>query len=82
MKRRILWVAIVAIGATTTITSCKKDYSCKCQKTYTKSGGSVTVDDNIYTYKDTRVKAEKRCSDNEGQGSDLGGDYTRDCEIQ
>lgn len=82
MKRRILLVAIVALGATTTMVSCKKDYSCKCQKTYTKSSGSVTLDDGIYTYKDTRVKAEKRCNDQEGQGNDIGGDYTRDCEIQ
>jgi hypothetical protein len=82
MKRRILLAVVFAIATSTTMVSCKKDYTCKCQKTYTKSGGSVTVDDNIYTYKDTRTKAEKRCSDNEGQGNDLGGDYTRDCEIQ
>lgn len=82
MKRRILLVAVVALGATTTMVSCKKEYSCQCKKTYTKNGGSVTIDDNVYTYKDTRVKAEKRCNDNEGQGSDIGGDFTRDCEIK
>lgn len=82
MKRRILLIAVVALGATTTMVSCKKDYSCKCQKTYTKNGGSVTLDDGVYTYKDTRVKAEKRCNDQEGQGSDIGGEYTRDCEIK
>lgn len=42
----------------------------------------MIVDDNVYTYKDSRVKAEKRCNDNEGQDSDLGGEFTRDCEIQ
>ncbi|HET6226215.1 MAG TPA: hypothetical protein VFF27_08050 [Bacteroidia bacterium] len=82
MKRRNLLVAVLALGLTTTMVSCKKDYTCKCTKTYTKNGGSVTVDDNIYTYKDSRVKAEKRCNDNEGQGNDLGGDFTRDCDIQ
>lgn len=82
MKRRILLVVVVVLGATATMTSCKKDYQCKCQKTYTKNGGTVIVDDNVYTYKDSRVKAEKRCNDNEGQDSDLGGEFTRDCEIQ
>jgi hypothetical protein len=82
MKRRVLIAVVLALGATTTMVSCKKDYTCKCSKTYTKSGGSVTLDDGIYTYKDTRVKAEKRCSDQESQGNDIGGDYTRDCEIQ
>ncbi|HRG51229.1 MAG TPA: hypothetical protein PLL00_00215 [Bacteroidia bacterium] len=82
MKRRILWVAIVAIGATTTVTSCKKEYTCTCDRTYTKSTSSGTVRDGVYTYKDSRVKAEKRCNDNETQGSDILGEYTIDCEIQ
>jgi hypothetical protein len=82
MKRRILLAVVVALGATTTMVSCKKDYTCACSKTYTKSGGSATIDDGVYTYKDSRVKAEKRCNDQEGQGSDLGGEYTRDCQIK
>jgi hypothetical protein len=82
MKRRILLGAVIALGAITTMTSCKKDYNCKCSKTYTKSGGSVTVDDGVYTYKDSRVKAEQKCDDLESTGNDIGGDYTRNCDIQ
>jgi hypothetical protein len=82
MKRRILLVAVIALGAMTTMVSCKKDYQCKCDRTYTKPNGSGTVEDGIYTYKDSRVKAEKRCNDNERQGSDILGDYTVDCEIK
>jgi hypothetical protein len=82
MKRRILLGVVIALGATTTMVSCKKDYTCKCQKTHTGSSGSTTEDSGVYTYKDSRVKAEKRCNDNEGQGSDIFGSYTIDCEIQ
>jgi hypothetical protein len=82
MKRTILLGVVIALGATTTMVSCKKDYTCKCQKTYTGNNGSATIDDGVYTYKDSRVRAEKRCNDQEGQKSDIGGTYTRDCEIQ
>ena len=64
------------------ISSCKKDYSCHCYKTYTRSDGSVTTDpDGIYTFKDSKPRAAERCNQQEGSGSDLGGSYTRDCEI-
>jgi hypothetical protein len=79
MKKLIILVSVLTIGA---FTSCKKDYICKCQKTYTGTNGSVTVNDGQYTYKDTQPRAIDRCNANETTGSDLGGDYTRDCDIQ
>ncbi len=82
MKRKVLLGVVIALGAITTMTSCKKDYNCKCTKTYVKSGGSATIDDGVYNYKDTRVKAEQKCNDLEKTDSDLGGDFTRNCDIQ
>jgi len=80
MKKLIILAMALSIGGA--VTSCKKEYVCKCQKTYTKSNGSVTTNDGSYTYKDTQPRAIDRCNANESTGSDLGGDYTRDCEIQ
>lgn len=80
MKKLIILVAALGLGAT--MSSCKKDYVCKCTKTYTGSSTTVTQDDGQYTYKDTRPKADDRCNANEKTGSDLGGNYTRNCDIQ
>jgi hypothetical protein len=79
MKKLI--IAVMAIGALS-FASCKKEYSCKCQKIYTGSSGSVTQDDGVYTYKDTQARAESKCNDQEKTGSDLGGNYSRECAIQ
>ncbi|MBA2612065.1 MAG: hypothetical protein H0U95_08845 [Bacteroidetes bacterium] len=80
MKKMMILVA--ALGLTIATTSCKKDYVCKCTKTYTGTTSSTTSDDGQYTYKDTRPKADDRCNANEKTGSDLGGSYTRNCDIQ
>lgn len=82
MKKLIIAVAFLALGSTT-ITSCKKEYVCKCNKTYTHSNGtSETKPDGQYTFKDTSPRAADRCNQQEGTGSDvLQGDWTRDCEI-
>jgi hypothetical protein len=72
----------IALFLAMTSVACKKDYNCKCQKIYTGSSGSAVVDDGVYTYKDTKSRAEDRCQDQETTGSDIGGDYTRECEIQ
>ncbi len=79
--KKIIFVAAVAFGVTT-LFSCKKDYNCECQKIYTGSGGSATVNDGVYTYKDSRARAEDRCNAQETTGSDLGGDYSRECQIK
>lgn len=75
-------IAIVAIG-TIFFTSCKKEYVCNCKKIHTDSAGnSVTSNDGSYTFKDTQPRAEDKCNDLESTGSDLGGNYTRECSIQ
>ena len=65
-----------------TMMSCKQDYVCKCDKTYTYDDGSVTEDYAVYTYYDNRVRAEERCNDNTTSGSDLWGDYSINCSVQ
>jgi hypothetical protein len=62
--------------------ACKKDYRCECSKTRTGGTSTLTTDDGSYTFKDTRTRAESRCNDQEGSGSDAFGDYTRDCQIK
>ena len=81
MKKTIL-LAVVLIAAGTTMSSCKKDYVCKCSKTYTSGSGSTTNDYSKYTYKDTRKRAEDRCNANTSSGSDIFGDYSVNCQIQ
>lgn len=81
MKKLIILVA--ALGLSGAMTSCKKDYVCKCAKTYTRSNGSTeTTPDGQYTYKDSKARAADRCNTQETQGTDLSGSYTRDCDIQ
>lgn len=81
MKKLSVIAVVFALGASTMV-SCKKDYTCKCSKIYTTSSGSTTTDDGVYTYDDTRKRAEDKCNDQEKSGSDLGGNYTRECNIQ
>lgn len=74
-------VAVMVVLITTT--ACKKDYICSCQKTYTNSNGTtVTNADGNYTFTDSEVRASSRCQDLETSGSDLYGDYSRECEIK
>jgi hypothetical protein len=81
MKNIILMAsALLFIGGS--MTSCKKDYTCTCSKTYTSGSGSSTSAYSIYTYKDTRKRAEDRCNDNTKSGSDIYGDYAINCAIQ
>jgi len=64
-------------------TSCKKDYSCECKKIYTDADGSTSSSsDGTYTFKDSEARAATRCNDLESAGTDLGGEYTRECQIQ
>jgi hypothetical protein len=82
MKRNaVLLVALV--GLSLSWSSCKKDYVCNCQKIFTQSGTTTTEDDGMYTYKDTRPRAEDKCNDQESTGTDIvKGDYTRECQIK
>lgn len=80
MKKIILTAVVFSA---TLFTSCKKEYVCDCKKIYTGSSTSTTVDDGSYTFKDSRTRAETRCNEQEGTGSDFfGGDYTRECQIK
>lgn len=80
MKRTLVIgaLALFSIG----FTSCKKDYYCDCQKIYTGSGGSANINDGTYTFNDTRPRAEDKCNEQESSGSDLGGSYSRECNIR
>ena len=81
MKNSILFVgALVLMG--TSMVSCKKDYRCQCTKTYTTGSGSSSQNSSVYTYNDTRKRAEDRCNGNTSTGTDLGGDYSVNCQIQ
>ncbi|HXD91974.1 MAG TPA: hypothetical protein VNX01_02110 [Bacteroidia bacterium] len=77
---KILLAGIVAVAFLTT--GCEKDYICKCSKTYTSGSGSSTQNYSTYTYHDTKTTAISRCNGNETSGSDLGGNYSINCEIQ
>jgi hypothetical protein len=81
MKNIILGASALILAATSMV-SCKKDYTCTCSKTYTSGSGTSTSAYSIYTYKDTRKRAEDRCNDNTKSGSDLYGDYAINCAIQ
>lgn len=78
--KRVFFALLVLSGFA--MTACKKDYTCECRKIYTDSNGNInSTPDGTYTFKDSKVRAEDRCNDLEGSGSDLGGDYTRECDI-
>lgn len=80
MKTIVLGV-FIAFGATTMV-SCKKEYNCKCEKTWVGNNGSITKDDGVYQYNATKVKAVKLCNDREETGTDILGSWTRNCEIE
>ena len=75
-------ILIIALLTGIIMPSCKKEYLCKCTKTYTGPTSSATYDDDHYTYRDTRSRAADRCNQNERTGTDLGGSYTRNCDIE
>lgn len=80
--KKIILLVVVLVSIGTSMTSCKKDYICKCSKTYTSGSGSTTRDYSTYTYKDTRTRAESRCDANVDSGTDFFGNYSINCEIQ
>ena len=81
MKNSILLAGALLLVLTSMV-SCKKEYTCQCSKTYTSGSGSSTQNYSIYTYKDSRLRAEERCNDNTSSGSDIYGDYSINCEIK
>ncbi len=81
MKKSILVMGLAIVA--TTMFSCKKEYTCECQKIYTDSDGSTrTVNDGSYIFKDNEARADDKCNDLETTGNDvIGGDYSRECHI-
>ncbi len=79
MNTKIFLVGLAIVA--TTMVSCKKDYTCKCSKIRTTSSGSVTTDDGSYVFKDNKVGAASSCDKQEGTGSDILGDYSRQCDL-
>jgi hypothetical protein len=83
LKPKIMKKSLVALAVVTlSLMSCKKDYVCECSKIRTTSSGNTTTYDDKYTFKDNRARAESRCDAQETAGSDLLGDYTRECQIK
>jgi len=63
--------------------SCKKDFVCKCKKTSTDITGNTNVqEDGTYIFKDSKIRAEKRCLEQEKVGYDDGEGYKRECELE
>jgi hypothetical protein len=81
MKKTVIGL-LLAIGATTAI-SCKKDYYCECSRVYTSNNSTASYKDDVYTFNDTRARAETKCNDQEKTGTDLfGGNYSKECQIK
>lgn len=79
--RNVIIAALLLSGFT--LASCKKDYTCACAKVRTDDAGNRnTSSDGNYTFKDSRIRAEKKCNDLEGTGTDLAGAYSRECDIR
>jgi len=81
MKRTAIMLGAGLVLALT-FTSCKKEYTCSCSKTYTTGSGTYTKDYSVYTYNENRKRAEDRCNENTKSGSDILGDYSINCQIQ
>ena len=64
------------------LASCRKDYVCRCNKTYTSGTGTNIDNYALYPYNDTKRKAEDRCNTNNLNSSDFDGGYSIDCEIE
>lgn len=79
--QHLLFLAILSIMFVS-FTSCKKDYTCQCSKTYTSGTGTSTQEYSVYTYNENRKRAEDRCNENTKSGSDLFGNYSINCQIQ
>ncbi len=76
---------IVLIGGvllSISLTSCRKDYVCRCNKTYTSGTGTNLDNYALYPYNDTKRKAEDRCHTNNLNSADFDGGYSIDCEIE
>lgn len=80
------FLALAAVAALT-FTSCKKDYTCTCNritKTTNTDGSTTTTQsqESQYVFKDSEARAATKCNDKETTGTDaLGRDYSIECDI-
>lgn len=82
MKTKMIKIGI-SLSVILFATACEKNYICQCTRTYTRSNGTVISEyDGAYAFKDTKIRATNRCTAMEGYGSDLSGEYTRNCELK
>ena len=72
MKKLSLCIALLAV-ASVAITSCKKEYKCKC--TTTDSSGGITVDET--TISSTEENAQRDCD-----ASVPDSDFGKDCVLE
>ena len=79
MKRAMFAIAMAIVAGG--LFSCKSEYTCKCEKIYYDSTQTVTYNDGSYILKDNRARAEDRCNAQESTGTDLRGNYSRQCRI-
>lgn len=82
MKKQLILTVTILLFTITSMVSCKKDYTCKCSKTYSSGTGTTTIDYSVYMYKENRKRAEDRCNENVKSGIDLFGNYSINCQIQ
>jgi hypothetical protein len=61
--------------------SCSKEYVCHCHKLYEGINSTVQVNDGEFVYRDSETQARMRCNAEEKTGSDAGGNYSRECEL-
>lgn len=77
-----VFIAVILLSGFT-LASCKKDYNCECVKVRTDDDGNRnTASDGNYSFKDSRIRAEKKCNNLEETGTDIYGDYSRECDIR
>ena len=80
MKNKMILMGLAIVA--TTMFSCKKDYTCSCNKIYTTTTGSVSFADGSYILKDNEARAADQCNKQESTGTDLLGNYSRQCDIK
>lgn len=79
MRHAIVTIALAIVAGG--LFSCKSEYTCECEKIYQDSTRTVTYNDGSYILKDNRARAEDRCNAQESTGTDIRGDYSRQCRI-
>ena len=76
-------IAILSfIFISTSIISCKKDYTCLCTYTVVDQNNATTTSEESFTITDTKKKAKVKCDEEDGSAALTGYTTTVDCEIE